>query len=445
MANSFLLRNFFFFFLPLSDTSNAIMKTVEKIKKTLVEFTAPPSKAHTLRALMIAALADGTSTINNPLMGQDQLNMIDCLKKLGAQIEVNDNSITVKGCAGKFSSVETELNVGESGVTMNFLASAACLSDKPITITGAKRITERPVRDLVDGLLQLGCKIDYLQNDGFLPIKVHGGGIEGGCTKMNGATTSQYFSSLAISAPCADSEVNITCAGVMTETPYFDITLQVMEAFGVAVQNDNYKNIRIPAPAIYTARDFNIEGDWSSASFFFLAAAITKSTIKVAGLNAGSKQGDKAFVDIMQQMGCKVSFRGDLVILRGAQLNAIEADLADIPDLLPPIAIAAAFAQGKSRFTNIAHLRLKECDRVAVMASELAKMGILCHCEVDSITIEGAPESIVGAQIDTHNDHRIAMSFAAAGLVTGNQVICDETPVAKSFPDFWEKFAIFHA
>ena len=419
------------------------MKTVEKIKNRDVEITAPPSKAHTLRALAIAGLADGQTIINNPLLADDQQNMIDCLRQLGIGVEIKNRQIIVNGGGGKFSPVGGELNVGESGVGMNFLSAAANLSDKPVVITGSKRLMERPIDEVINGMRQLGCKIDYLDKEGFPPIKIHGGGIRGGYAAIKGSKTSQYFSAITISSPYAQTGVILKCTDEMTEKPYFDISLQMMSEFGISAVNKNYKEIIIPGKKKYSAREMTIEGDYSSASFFFLAAAICKSKVAVRGLRGDTKQGDKEFVNLLEKMGCCVSETKDNICVQGKQLAAIEQDMSNIPDLVPPIAVAAAFAEGVSRLTNIGHLRHKECDRLAVMAAELNKMGIRAFCDNDSLTVEGNPAGAKGAVIDPHNDHRIAMSFAVAGLAAGNQQIDNEKCVGKSFPDFWERFEIF--
>lgn len=419
------------------------MKIVDKIQNNDIKINAPPSKAHTLRALIISSLADGKSIIHNALLGQDQINVIECLQRLGVEVKHERDTLIVYGMGGKYSPTSEQLNVGESGVGMNLLASATCLSDKPVIITGAKRITERPVLEVVYGLRQLGCKIEYLEKEGFPPIKVYAGGIKGGKAKIKGQKTSQYFSSITISSPYADKSVALECIDTMTEKPYFDIALQMMSEFGVIAKNNNYKQIEIPNDKKYSAREITIEGDYSSASFFFLAGAICKSKVTVTSLRPDTKQGDKAFLALMEKMGCKVSQTEDGICLQGNQLHEIQQDMSNLPDLVPPLAIAAAFAKGTSQLTNIGHLRHKECDRLAVMASELSKMGIIAKCDESSLIIEGS-ENIHGAQIDPHNDHRIAMSFAIAGLITGKQTIKNEMCVAKSFPDFWKKFEVFY-
>ena len=404
---------------------------------------APSSKAHTLRALIISSLAKGTSIVHAPLLGEDQLNVIEALKGLGVTIKLDKNKLIVNGVSGRYSPGVDRINIGESGVGMNFLIAAACLTDKPIIITGARRIKERPIADVVNGLRQLGGEIEYLATEGFPPVKVHPGGISGGQAEIEGKKTSQYFSAIAISAPYARENVILKCIDDMSEKPYFDITLQMMSKFGVEAENRGYKEIRISAKTRYHSREISMEGDYSSASFFFLAAAISGTKVTVSGLRPDTAQGDTEFLTLLKKMGCIISVYDNKICVEGKPLQAIQKDMKDIPDLVPPIAVAAAFAEGTSRFTNIGHLRHKECDRLAVICSELEKMGVFAKCDQSALVIEGT-NNIHGAQIDPHNDHRIAMSFATAGLAVGNQTIENEQCVAKSFPDFWDTFQVFY-
>jgi 3-phosphoshikimate 1-carboxyvinyltransferase len=415
---------------------------VDKIRSTDIEIQAPPSKAHTLRALVISSLAEGKSAVINPLLGKDQLNVIECLKRLGVEIRDEGGRLIVFGLGGRYRPVSSELDVGESGVGMNFLASAACLSDKEVVVTGAKRILERPIFEVVHGLSQLGAGIRYLGKEGFPPIRVDSR-LEGGIAQMRGEKTSQYFSSIAICSPYSEEPVILKCIDGMRERPYFDISLQMMSDFGVKTENDNYEEIRIPNDKKYSARDITVEGDYSSSSFFFLAAAICKTRVSVTGLNPNTKQGDRKFLDLIEKMGCKVIRKNDGICVEGRELSSIEANMGDTPDSVPPMAVAAAFSQGESTFGNIGHLRHKECNRLEVIVSQLDKMGVRAKSDGDSLTVEGS-EQIHGASINPHNDHRIAMSFAVAGLATGGQAIENEMCVAKSFPDFWERFQVFY-
>jgi len=418
--------------------------SVERLANTDVAVQAPPAKAHTLRALIIASLADGESLIRGPLLAGDQLNVIRCLRGLGVEVTEEPGALRVAGRGGRYSPAAAELNVGESGVGMNFLSSAACLSDRPVVLTGAKRITERPVGEVVGGLRQLGCQVEFLDREGFPPVRLAGGGIRGGTCRMRGSVTSQYFSSIVISAPCAEEDVLLRCTDAMSERPYFDISVRMMSDFGIDVERDGYREARIRAGRSYRPCSLRIEGDYSSASFFFLAAAICGSRVTVGNLREDTAQGDRGFLEVLAEMGCSVERAGDGVRVEGTRLRALERDMGDMPDLVPPAAIAAAFAAGDSRFTNIGQLRVKECDRLAVMVSELAKMGVSAECDDDSLLVRGGGQAR-GATIDPHNDHRIAMSFAVAGLVTGDQTILEPGCVAKSFPDFWERFGAFAA
>ncbi len=418
------------------------MKLIEKIGNRDVTVQAPPSKAHTLRALVIASLADGESVIERPLLGNDQLDVIGCLKALGAGLQVSEDRVVVSGCGGAFEPRADELNVGESGVGTNFLTAAACLSSGPVTITGTGRIAERPVAELVSGLRQIGGRIEYLGREGFPPLKVAGGGLSGGTAEMRGDATSQYFSAVAIAAPMASGAVTLSCLGAMAERPYFDITLQMMSRFGVQAERLDAQRVRIPTVGAYVPSQVVVEGDYSSASFFFLAAAVCRSAVTVAGLPARTLQGDRRILDLLTSMGCAVSEEGGAVRVEGGPLRCITEDMGDTPDLVPPLAVAAAFAEGTSILRDVGRLRHKESDRVVVIVSELGKMGGLARCDGDSLIIEGGRQ-LHGAQIDPHNDHRIAMSFAVAGLATGGQVIEDEQCVGKSFPDFWDKLGAF--
>lgn len=419
------------------------MKVIDKVAARTVTVQAPPAKAYTLRALLFAALADGTSTIRRPLMAEDQLNMIACLRNLGIKIEESSEGLTIHGGGGRFSPTAERLFVGDSGVTMNFLSSAACFVDKPVRIEGTPRLNERPIKEVVDGVRQLGADIEYLGHEGFPPILVKPTGLNGGRAAIHGAVTSQYFSSLVISSALARAPVTLECLDDMTERPYFDISTSMMKVFGVEASNNAYKHIGIAAPQKYGARDMTVEGDFSSASFLFLVAAVLGSKVRVEGINRDSVQGDKRFLDLLERMGCAVRWDGDAVEVEGGDLKALEEDMSDVPDLVPPLAVAAAFAKGQSRFTRIGHLVHKESNRIVAVENELRKMGIEADHDADSMTVTGNRARIHGAQIATYKDHRIAMSFGVAGLATGNQHIENPDCVAKSFPDFWERLKAF--
>jgi len=419
------------------------MKTVAQALPRPVTVLAPPAKAYTLRALLFGALADGVSTLRRPLLAEDQLNMIACLRGLGVKIEQGEDLLTVHGTAGRFHPVEDTLSVGDSGVTMNFLTAAASFADKPVILGGTPRLNERPIKEVVDGVRQLGVRVDYLGAEGLPPVRIHPTGLNPGRAALHGAVTSQYFSSLVISSALARGPVTLECLDDMTERPYFDISTSMMADFGVKAVNRAYKTIEIAAPQIYTARDYLVEGDFSSASFLFLVAAVLGSTVRVEGLNRNSVQGDKRFLDLLERMGCRVVWDGSAVEVTGGDLKAIEEDMSDVPDLVPPLAVAAAFARGETRFTRVGHLVHKESNRVVAMETELKKMGIDARHDAETMTIVGNRDGIHGASVSTYRDHRIAMSLAVAGLAVGDQHVENPGCVAKSFPDFWEKLAQF--
>lgn len=418
------------------------MITINRVSARPVTFLAPPAKAYTLRALLLGALAHGTTTLRRPLLAEDQHNMIACLRALGVSVTVGENLVTVVGTGGRFHPIQEALFVGDSGVTMNFLTSAACLADRAVTLGGTPRLNERPIREVVDGVRQLGAHIDYLGQEGLPPVRVHPTGLNGGRAALHGAVTSQYFSSLVISSALARGPVTLECLDAMTERPYFDISTSMMRQFGAESQNDDYRHITVNAPQPYQGRELLVEGDFSSASFLFLAAAVLKCSVTVEGLSRDSVQGDKRFLDLLERMGCQVDWTRESVKVTGTDLRGLEEDMSDVPDLVPPLAIAAAFAAGRSRFTRIGHLVHKESNRVAALQAELAKMGCRSHHDGETYTIEGG-SPLAGAQIATYNDHRIAMSFGVAGLATGNQRIENPDCVAKSFPDFWQVLAKF--
>jgi len=418
------------------------VRTVARTQPRPVTVLAPPAKAYTLRALLFGALADGVSTLRRPLLADDQIHMIDCLEGLGVRIEKGEDLLRIHGLGGRFRAQREALDVGDSGVTMNFLTAATTFADRPVVLGGTPRLNERPIREVVEAVRQLGARVDYLGAEGLPPVRIHPTGLAGGRTRFHGAVTSQYFSSLVISSALARGPVTLECLDEMTERPYFDISTAMMADFGVRAVNHDYRTIDI-APQAYRARDYQVEGDFSSASFLFLVAAVLGSTVRVEGLNQASVQGDKRFLELLERMGCRVVWDGTAVEVTGGDLVAIEEDMSDVPDLVPPLSVAAAFARGATRFTRVGHLVHKESNRVVAMETELRKMGVEVSHDAETMTIVGHRAGIHGASVETYKDHRIAMSLAVAGLAVGDQHIENPGCVAKSFPDFWDKLALF--
>jgi 3-phosphoshikimate 1-carboxyvinyltransferase len=417
------------------------IKPIEKRFDLVLD--APPSKAYTLRALFIAALADGKSIIRKPLIAEDQEYAINALRQFGIEIEVKDDSVVIHGTNGTLKTPEEEVFIGNSGVTARLLATFVGICDGKITINGTERMQSgRPMQDLLDALEPLGINAHSVKDNGCPPIVIEGGNFIGGTTKLKGDKSSQYFSSILVSAPYAKNDITIECIGDMSSKPYIDMTLDSMKEFGAIAENNDYKEFTVKSNQKYKAREYTVEGDYSNAAYFFAAAAITKSKVTVKNLKIDSAQGDKFFVDCLEEMGCKVVKGNDSITVEGAELKAIRKDMNNFPDIVQPLSVVAAFAKGKSEFTNIGHLKFKECDRLKAPATELKKMGINAVDTDDSLVVEGGVPH--GAKIDTYNDHRMAMSFAIAGLKVPGIIIKNPENVKKSFPDFFERLKSFY-
>jgi len=412
-------------------------KEIKVIEKLDAVIEAPPSKAHTLRALFIASLADGESLLRNPLLADDQKYAISALRNLGVGIEIKDEGVYVKGTNGKFSVNDGSLYVGGSGVTTRFLMTLASLGDKKVTIDGEPRMrTGRGSQDLVEALGPLGVGINSLNGGGCLPIYVEPG-FEGGETILKGDKSSQYSSSILISAPYAQRDIVMHIDRKLISKPFIDITIGMMRDFGVEVVNEDYGKFTVKAGQRYKAREYDIEGDYSGSAFFFEMAAISGGKMRVNNLSRDTYQGEKKFLELLEQMGCGVEYGPDYVEVVGGPLHGIEVDMGDYPDLVPALAVTAAFANGESKFTGISHLKEKECDRLMAIVEELDKMGIEARCTDDSLIVVGGKPH--GAVISAHKDHRIAMAFSAAGTFVPGVFIDGIGYVSKSMPDFYER------
>jgi len=412
------------------------MKSIQTKEKINAEVKVPASKSYTNRALLIAALADGKSILRNVLVSDDTKFMRNALEDMGVKIEDKGEDLVVHGTAGKLVAPKDELFVGNAGTAMRFLTAAISLADGNVVLTGNDRMKKRPIKDLVDGLGQLGVKIEC--SNGFPPINVSGGSLDGGKVKIKGDKSSQYFSSIMMSAPYAKNDVEIKVEGDLTSKSYIDITTDIMKKFGVIVENNDHKSFKIKAGQKYNAIEYEIEGDASSATYFFAAAAITKGKITVKGINPDSVQGDIGFSLVLEKMGCKVEVGKDSITIVGDELRGIDVDMNFMPDAVQTLAVVALFAKGETTIKNIANLRIKETDRIAALATELKKLGAKVEEGNDNLTI--IPREYNGCSIDTYDDHRMAMSFALAGLKIDGVKINNPECVSKSFPTFWEVF-----
>ena len=410
------------------------IKPLDKLKKNVIE--VPGSKYIANRVLMLAALADGESTISNVPENNDINYAIRALKNFGIDIQQKKNVLKIQGTGGKINSASDVIDVGESGTLMRFITAVSALSENKVTITGSKRITERPVEHLIDALGQVGIKCE--SPTGCPPVSIQGGRIHGGEIKVQGNISSQFISGLLLVAPFADGDLKITLTSELVSVKYVDMTIKMMEEFGVKVQRNGYKEFFIADGQKYKAKDFIIPGDWSSASYFLATAALLQDKIKIINMDLNSTQGEAKFYEVLEKMGCEVELgENSITLTSNNKLNGVDIDMGNMPDVAQTLAAIAPFSNGKTTIRNIEHLRYKECDRVEETANELRKIGGNVSTTKDSITIE--PSQILSGQIETHNDHRMAMSFALCGLKAENVVINNPEVSSKSFPIYWEK------
>jgi 3-phosphoshikimate 1-carboxyvinyltransferase len=397
----------------------------------------PGSKSLTQRALVVAALAQGNSFISNALIAQDSLHLIEGLRTLGAQIVSAEGGFFISGTAGKITNSGRELFLGNNGTALRFLTALVCLGKGKYVLTGEKRLCERPVGALVEALQNMGADISSRNN--CPPVEINANGLTGGKITLQDIESSQYVSALLLCAPYMPKGMDLTLQGGVVSTPYIDLTIAVMNNFGAKVTQTGKYEYHIAAGKIYRGREYRVEGDASSASYFFLAAALLKKTIRVAGINRQSKQGDIRLLSVLEELGCKVSSGENWVEVTGNNLAKGDFifDLNDMPDMVPTLAVLAAFREGQTVINNVAHLRIKESNRLAALVAELNRTGIEAREMPEGLVIQGG--KMRPAKIETYNDHRIAMSFAVAGLVACGIEISDKKCVDKSFPAFWEE------
>ncbi len=397
----------------------------------------PGSKSYTHRALVAAALAQGESLLTNALKAEDTELTAAALAHLGAGIDWQGGVIKVRGVGGHWQPFAEPLYFGNSGTSIRFFTALTALGQGAYRLTGSARLCQRPLGELLEALGHLGVKAASERGDGCPPVTIHGG-LKGGRASLSGAVSSQYVSALLFIGPLAPAGVEIVITDELVSRPYVDLTLEVLEDFGVSYYREGYRFFEVPGGQAYQPGDYAIEADASSASYFWAAAAVTGGRVKIVNLSAASCQGDAAFPRVLEQMGCLLEGSETGIAVQGEALHAITVDMSTMPDLVPTLAVVAAFARGETVITGVAHLRHKESDRLQAVAAELNKMGIAARETADGLVIPGGTPR--GAAIDTYQDHRLAMSFAVAGLKTPGVVINDPGCVAKSFPDFWEFF-----
>ena len=418
------------------------IKQIQPKERINTELSIPGSKSYANRALVIAALAKGTTTLANLPSCDDTKYMLEAIKLLGAKVEeVSKTEVNVT--SPEKLSYDGEIDVGGAGTAMRFLTSLCSLGVGDVILSGNERMCERPIEDLVraletnvDGTIIAKNKTE--NGERCPPLQIDSFGLKGGTIKLKGTTSSQYLTSILLSAPKAKDEVTVEIVGELSSKPFVDMTIDIMKTFGVNVKNNNYESFLVPK-ASYLAKEYFVESDSSGVSYFLAAAAITGGKIKINNINPDSAQGDIHFIEVLEKMGCKIE-KGEnyLQIESDGELKGIEVDMNAMVDTAQTLAVLASVAKGKTKITNVGSLKVKETDRITAIKNELEKCGITVEAGEDYLVIEGGKPT--SAQIETYDDHRMAMSFAVLGLTVPGIKIENPTCVSKSFPEFWELF-----
>ena len=403
----------------------------------------PGSKSITNRVLLMAALGSGVTKLIDPLRSEDTDQMINALIKLGVSVkDVNDdkNIIEIKGAEHNFPNKNTNLFLGNSGTTFRPLAAVLAMMRGDYYLSGIERMHERPIKDLVDALEQMGSSIQYEKNHGYPPISINNSPIEiSEPIQIKGDISSQYLTALLIAGPISNNEFNIEVIGDLISKPYIDITLKLLTKFNIFYNNDNWRLFSLKKDSVYkNPTKIFVEGDASSASYFFAAASLAGS-IEIKGINKDSIQGDLKFLDIISKMGAKIEYKSDSIqVSKASNLKGLEIDCIEIPDAAMTLAIMAVFADKPTKLKNIGSWRVKETDRILAMDNELTKMGVEVSATHDSMTIFPQKQLNDNISIETYNDHRIAMCFSLFCLKNLNITIQNPNCVNKTYPDYFK-------
>jgi 3-phosphoshikimate 1-carboxyvinyltransferase len=401
------------------------------------EIEIPGSKSYTNRALLMAALTKGRVTLQNPLHCDDTKAMIGCLRTLGLHIETLPNQIVVYDDISNVQNQSYELFAYDSGTTLRFFLALLCLTPGTKVLKGNARLNERPIKDLVEALRQLGAKIDYMEKEGQAPLKIRSSTLTASKVIIDASMSSQFFSALLMIAPWLNG-LEICSNGAIISKPYIEMTIDIMRQWNVDVLQMGEEKCMIPSNQCYQKQHYTIEGDFSSAGYFFAIGALTQSILTLKNLNPFSMQADRKFLSILENMGNKISYGNQEITIFGNQILPASLDMEDCPDQVQTMAVLAAFAKGVTKISGVRSLRLKETERVEALKTELGKMGIKTEDTQDTLTIYGGDPH--AATIDTYRDHRMAMAFAVAGTRLPGMKIRNPEVVNKTFPEFWEKF-----
>lgn len=412
------------------------MKVIPKPTAPLdATVTAPPSKSYSVRALLLAAMSAGTTAVSNCLDADDTRYALEALRTLGFDVSGSFQRELLIGPRKSMSANEVPIFVGNAGTAMRFLTGWLAFTPGRFLLQGEERMHERPIGDLVEVLLQIGGEVEYVAREGYPPLRIRGKKMRGGFdVTISAETSSQFVSALMLGGATLPDGITLRIAS-MASGPYIDITADILTTFGARVtRNGDVINVRAGR---LERPEYRVEGDYSSASYWFAAAVATRGTLRVRGLAVPTAQGDAGFLDILRAMGCSVEVGGDEIAVTGPEtLRGGTFDCNATPDIVPTLAAIAPLASSPVEIVNVANLRVKESDRLATVTSELRRLGATVEERPDSLLIQPG-WSDAPAVIETHNDHRIAMAFAIAGLARGNVTIGKEQVVTKSYPRFW--------
>ena len=405
-----------------------------KVEKSKIsgQIVCPSNKSYTHRAIFLASLVGKNSVVENALFSADTDATIETCKKFGAEIEIKDSRIIVKNPI-KIGTKVSEINTGNSGTTIRIASGIASLFSDEIVLTGDSSLQKRPMQSLLDALSSIGAQCD--STDGKPPIKIKGK-IIGGDVKIPGNFSSQFISSLLISAPLTEKGINLTIEGNLVSKPYLDATIATMRKFGVSVQTlIPYKRYNI-SPQIYKKATFTVPIDFSSLALLLSATVLNGEEITIKGNLGDLPQGDEVFIDILEQLGVNVTIDDDEIKIEPPKkLKGGKFDLSNSPDLLPPLAILALNSSTPIEIFNVKHARLKETDRIAIMARELVKLGIKIQEKEDGLILESS-KKISGVELNSEEDHRLFMAFCIVGMYVGNCTVTDPESVKVSYPNF---------
>ena len=407
-----------------------------------IEITLPGSKSYSHRLLIAAALADGVSRLTGLLRSEDTLLTRDALRAMGVAIDDDGETMVVHGTGGKLTAPAEPIYLANSGTSMRLLTGVAALVGEGETVlTGTPRMQERPIEDLVEALGEAGVPAKCVNGTACPPVLIPGGKLRGGVANIDCSISSQFLSSLLLAGVHAQQGIEVRVKGELVSKPYVEITLDIMDRFGVTVtHDDDFRVFKVAPGQSYKAGDYHCEPDASNASYFWAAAAVTGSTVKVKHVTEASRQGDVGFVRVIEKMGCTVTAEEDGITVTGGELHGVTVDMSLMPDVVPTLAVVAAHAKGETRVENVAHLKAKECDRLGCVATELMKMGVEARVGDDWMEITGGKAH--GSEVETYDDHRMAMSFSVMGLTTEGITILDPGCVKKSFPNYWDVFVL---